>query len=871
MASTARSLSVGEQVGEFKILAMAGAGAMGVVYVARDLKLERTVALKFLPFDLNANPEEKGRLLEEARAASVLDHPNIGVVHSLEETSGGQAFIVMAYYEGLTLTEEIRRRPLQEPAALGLLEQIASGLAEAHRHSIIHRDIKPSNIIITKQGVAKIVDFGIARAVSATSRTITTGAAGTLAYMSPDQIRGEALDTRTDIWSLGVVFAEMLTGRSPFHRESMAEMLRAITEEPPAGLDAISPPLQRIIYRAVAKDRDKRYQSCDDLLADVRKFHLKGDAGTASRSLEDLKRDAQFIALSKRAKGGLLQGPWWQAAVLVLLLAAAVASFVPAVHDAVSRWFSSSAAQQRIAVLPFDSAGGDPSAQDVAAGLMDSLTGKLSNFQSGQQALSVVPASEVRRRKVTDPVSAQQQFGATMVVMGSVQHDAKIVRLTLNLIDTRSMRQIGSIPLQDAEGNFATLQDEAVDRLAELMHVTSSAESRRPRDAAPAAAAYESYLKALGYMERYDRPGNLDLAISALEGALRSDPQFALGYAQLGEAYRLKHQGDPDAKWVEYALANCRKAVELNDRLPSAYVALGRIHNASGNHDLALQEFQRALELDSRNADAYTGMGHAYEAAGRMADAEAAFQKAAALRPEYWDGYNTLALFYDGQGRYDLAIANLRHALELTPDNAQVYFNLGAVLIDTGDPANFSQAEQALKKSVAIGPIYAAYANLGYLYVLQKRYRESVDATLKALELNNNNFITWGNLALAYARLGDAAETAKARTTELMLAEKAAQSSPRDAQVQAYLAGAYARAQRRDLALAKMQTALALSPDDSVVLENVGETYEKLGDRERAVEYISKSIAKGYSLSMLRGNPELQGLMSDPRFRDTRK
>ena len=200
MTSSVRPLAVDEQVGEYKILGTAGVGGMGIVYKALDLKLNRTVALKFLPNELNVASKDKERFLQEARTASALDHSNIGVIHGLEQTADGQTFIVMAYYEGLTLAEKIRRGPLPPKEAVEIMVQLVHGLSEAHEHSIIHRDIKPSNVILTRQNVAKIVDFGLARVASNAATTLTAGPVGTLAYMSPEQIRNEPLDRRTDIW-----------------------------------------------------------------------------------------------------------------------------------------------------------------------------------------------------------------------------------------------------------------------------------------------------------------------------------------------------------------------------------------------------------------------------------------------------------------------------------------------------------------------------------------------------------------------------------------------------------------------------------------------------------------------------------------------
>jgi serine/threonine-protein kinase len=380
------------------------------------------------------------------------------------------------------------------------------------------------------------------------------------------------------------------------------------------------------------------------------------------------------------------------------------------------------------------------------------------------------------------------------------------------------------------------------------------------------AGAYELYLKALGYTQRYDKPENLDLAITALNNAVKADPRFALGFAQLGEAYRLKYRLDKDKKWLDEALANCEKAQQLDDRLPMVYVTLGKIHSYTGQYDLALQESQRALQLDPRNADAIISLARSYESAGRPADAEAAYRKAIALRPDSWDGYNQLAGFLYDNHRYDEAVAQYRHAIGLTPDNAALYLNLGAVYSDMGDK-HYGEAEQMLRKSIALEPTYAAYANLGHLYIQQQKFAEAAAATEKALQLNDKDYVVWGNLATAYEGLKEEAREAQARDHQIALLEQAALDTPRDALVQATLGMLYGKKKMREKAISRIQSALALSPDDSNVLATVGEAYEDLGDRAQALQYIEKSLQKGYDLADLKRTPDLQGLLSDPNFR----
>ncbi len=424
--------------------------------------------------------------------------------------------------------------------------------------------------------------------------------------------------------------------------------------------------------------------------------------------------------------------------------------------------------------------------------------------------------------------------------------------------------------LEDRAGDFSSLEDEAVARIAKLMRIEATPEMLRATGGAVSPAVYELYLKALGYTQRYDKAGNLDLAIAALDDAVKADPHFALGFALLGEAYRLKYSLDKDSKWIDEALANCQKAQQLNDRLPAVYVTLGRIHLSTGKYDLALQENQRALQLDPRNADAIIGQAKSYDSAGRTADAEAAFKKAIALRPDSWDVYNYYGAFLDNHERYEEAVAQYRHAIQLTPDNAALYLNLGGVYSDMGDK-HYADAEQMLRKSIALEPTYPAYANLGYLYLQERKYADAAGATEKALQLNDKDYVVWSNLMSAYEGLKNGDKEGRARDHAIALLEQAVLDNPRDATVQAKLGLFYAKKKLREMAISRIQSALALSPDDPNILAAVGEAFEDLGDRAQALQHIEKSLQKGYALADLKDTPDLQGLLSDPSFKPSGK
>jgi eukaryotic-like serine/threonine-protein kinase len=638
--------------------------------------------------------------------------------------------------------------------------------------------------------------------------------------------------------------------------------------------------LRRIIYRALSKEPATRYQSSGEILLELQAFRTQLDAGTktpggvpksSTRSSEDFRRTVEQASSSLLLPtvSAKRNSPKWRLAGGATVLLLAALSFVPAARDRIAGLFSHR--QEHVAVLPLENVGNDPANEAVSEGLMESLTSKLSNLDVGQQTLWVVPASEVRRHKILDPAAARGALGATLVVKGSILRQGQDVQLTLNLIDTQDLRQLGSVALEDRAGDLATLQDEAVAQLARMMHLNVTAEMIRDTGGSVTPAAYEDYLKALGYMQRYDKSGNLDQAMQSLQSALQTDPRFALGYAALGNAYRLKSLVDFDPKWIDEATANCQRALELDDKLAAPYITLGNIHAGSGKYDLAAQEFQHALDLNPRDADALSGIALTYEKAGRIADADAAFKKAIALRSDDWNGYSDLGLFYDRQAKYPQAVEQFQRAIALTPDNAQAYGNLAAVYLDMGDPKVVPQAEAALKKSIELSPSYAAYANLGVLYGQQSRYADSATMMEKALELNDKNYQVWELLALAYGRLNENDKAAAARERELTLVEERLKGMPTNAKLQSYLALLYAGKKSQERAMTHLQAALALDPDNQVVLENVGEAYERLGERSQAIKFMQKALGKGYPLESLKSNPALQGLLSDPNFRPTTK
>ncbi|HEY3930046.1 MAG TPA: protein kinase [Candidatus Koribacter sp.] len=867
--------TIGQTVGHYRVLEKLGAGGMGVVYKALDLKLERTVALKFLPADAARNATEKDSLLHEARAASSLDHPNIGAIYGIEQADDGQLYMVMAYYEGRTLARVISDGiPVEN--GLDIMVQVARGLAAAHARNIVHRDIKPGNVIVTTDGTVKIVDFGLARVITNSAATQSLHISGTLPYMSPEQVLGEAVSAACDVWALGAMLVQSLTGTSPFLRENTGATTFAILNQPPSKLEDLPPAVCAVAYHALAKKVEHRYPTAKEFLADLiaARDEVIAAASPISpddptrlvpRSTRQLKRYAEHASAPRWGTTQATSSRRSLYIFAIVLLFVAVLFLVPAVRRRVTSTFAAPV-ENHIAVLPFDSIGDDPAGQEIAAGLMDSLTGELSNINAGQQTLWVVPASIVRSRKVTDPVTAGKDLGVNLVVKGSIQRTGKDVRLSVDLIDVRNLREIGSVPLEDRTGDIGALQNEAISRLAALMKIKISADALHATGGRASPAAYDLYLQALGLMQRYDKAGNLDQAIARLNDAVKLDPQFALGFASLGEAYRLKNLIDPNDKWINQGLANLQHAIEIDDHLPSLFVSLGRFHASLGKNELALQEFQRALALDPRDSDAIMGIASAYEHMGRLQDAENNFKRGVALRPDYWDSYNTLGYFYHRQHRYDEAIAQFKRAIELTPDNAAAYSNLAAMYLELGDPASQKNAEAALQRSLALAPSYNAYANLGSMYLDQHRWADSVSMTRKALALNDQQWAVWANLVIACDWLNDREGARQARLKLLPLLKADVERNPQDASRHSQLAIYYADAKNDADAQRQLSTALALAPKDTRVLADAVETYEELGDRQRALEYVKKCFANGCTLDDFSLRSNLQALIADPKF-----
>ena len=822
-----------------------GRGGMGRVFVAHDLKLGRDVAIKVLSPG-HHDPLDVQRFEQEARAAGALEHPNVIAVHDVG-THGGSPYIISELLQGTTLRDALRNGPLPLETAIEYARQLAHGLSAAHAKGVIHRDVKPENLFITENGVLKILDFGIAKLVAqpaglaegqVTPATEAGAIVGTVGYMAPEQVRGNKVDHRADLFAFGAVLFEMLSGQRAFSRASRVETAFAVLNDEPAPLPRGVPrAVERIVRCCLAKSPDARYPSARDL-------EIAVDAVAPRR-------------VAPRRKG-----------LLLLLAALGIAGATsPRLRSFFSGPASSSKpAVKQLAVLPFRAVGDGPEADAFAAGLAEMLNNRLHQLERFQGALSVVSANEVVRENIATARDARRAFGATLALTGTVQWSPDQLTFTSELVDTGTQLVLAARDLQLARKDVAELPARLLERVAGMLDLELH-QGGRPLlqgETLPAPGAYEFYLQGRGYLQRYDRDNNVQSAIAVFRNALERDPRYAPAWAGLAEALLRRFDLLKDPKLIDEARESGRRALELDEHLGAAHRTMGLLHGLAGESAPAIASFERALEVEPGSVDALRGLAQGYASAGRARDAELTFRRAILLRPNYWAAYRDLGAFYNQQGRIEEAVAPLRHVIELTPDNYVGYANLAGVQMRLG---HLEEATALLERSLALNRTAQAYSNLGTVDYFQKRYRDAAEMFLKAVELDPSDDRTWGNLADASRFVPERASEASRTYREAAAhAEKQLVLNPRDADLRSRLAMYRASAGENQVALREIDRALRTAPQDGEVLFRAALVFEQSGKRERALEAVRRALEGGFSREEIEKAPPLDGLRRDPRF-----
>ena len=691
-------IRAGDTFNQYRIIALLGAGGMGEVYLAEDTSLRRKVALKFLPAVLTKDKGHLRRFEVEARAVAALSHPNVCVIHEVIQTEDGRHCIVMEYIDGMTLRERIAKGGMSVNEALDIAIQIASALSSAHSAKIVHRDIKPENVMLRGDGYVKVLDFGLAKLADTgvdspnethaiELKTLPGVLMGTVAYMSPEQARGLSVDARTDIWSLGVVLYELVAGQQPFAGPTPTDVIIAIAERQPASLETFrreAIPLQPTVAKSLAKDKDDRYQTAEEMLADLKVAKKQLERGSSQRSTT---AGSSIVARSRSfAFIGI-------AAIVAIVLALAI-WFTRRPNTAPS---PATAEITSLAVLPMQNFSGDPTQDYFAEGMTETLISGLAKVAS----LRVISRTSVMQFKNSPKTVKQiaQELHVDALIEGSVQRYGENVKVRVRLIEPNTESNLWSAEYDRNLRDVLTLENEVAQAVTQAIRhkLTPQEQSRLSEKRRIIPIAYDDFLRGRYYLSRQTKADN-DLAIQSLNRAVAADPEFAGGWAELAQAYvwRLFLFAPDEKDLPEKAYVAVEKALALDPELPEAYLARGRLLWTPANHfphDKAIQEYRRAL----------------------------------ALNPSLDEARNQLALVFGHVGLLDEALAELDQALKTNPGNALARWRVGETLLFQG---KHEEALVALRKI----PADANPAMVGHQIVLtlfDLGRKEEASATLE--------------------------------------------------------------------------------------------------------------------------------------------
>jgi len=701
---------IGKTISHYKILEKLGEGGMGVVYKAEDTKLKRTVALKFLPPELTRDSEAKERFVHEAQAASGLDHPNICTIYEIDETEDGQLFIVMAYYGGETVQRKIESGPLEPSEALDIAIQVAQGLRKAHEMGIAHRDIKPANLMITRDGVVKIVDFGLAKLAGGAKLTGAGTILGTVAYISPEQAHGEEVDHRADIWSLGVVLYEMICGQLPFKGEYEQAVVYSITNEEPEPLTRLRPDipieLEQIVDKALAKSLDLRYQEAFEILSDLRK----------------LKKELE----SRKEK------------------------------------LSSTKHRSSIAVLPFINLSADPEQNYFCDGVAEEIINSLTHLE-GLRVVARTSAFSFRGKEI-DIREIGTKLNVQTLLEGSVRKAGSRVRISAQLVDVadgyhiwseRYDRNIGELccpedifAIQD-EISLAVVNNLKVKLLGKQM---AKLVKRHTQDL----DAYRLYLKARYFLNKRTEE-SLRKAVQYFEQAIEKDPGYALAYAGLSDSHILlaEYSHLPPKDAFPRAKAAVKKALEIDETLAEAHTSLAFIKTLSDWDWMgAEEEFKQAIESNPGYATAKQWYAEHLTMTGQYAEAIAELKQAQELDPlSLIIGVALAITLFCGTRQYDRVIEECQKVLEMDPNFGGALNVLGMVYRER---AMYEKAIEAFRKARAFdeGNTWIT-AELGHAYAASGKRSEAEKVLDELQQLSKRRYVPPDNIAMVYLGLGE--------------------------------------------------------------------------------------------------------------------
>jgi eukaryotic-like serine/threonine-protein kinase len=777
-------LDAGTKLGRYEIRSNLGAGGMGEVYLAFDTELDRTVAVKILPQGLGSNEQRLRRFIQEAKAASALNHPHILTIHEIG-TVGNTPFIATEFIDGVTLRQRMVKG-LNLPEILEFAIQTSSALSAAHAAGITHRDIKPENIMVRSDGYIKVLDFGLAKLADSrgpiadsdapTKAMVHTGAGtvmGTANYMSPEQAKGTQLDVRTDLWSLGAVMYEMVTGRLPFVGETATETISLILHKEPAPLtrytNEVPAELERIINKALRKDREERYQTAKDLLIDLRtlKRQLDINAELDRTTPPELRGTGQIrfgtlplasvhgrptASSAEYIVSGIKQHKF-AAVIAALILVVAVVGITSYVHSR-----NSEVAIESIAVLPFQNKSAEPDTDYLSDGLAESLIYRLSQLPN----LKVSPTSSVfsYKNKEVDPVTVGNKLGVNAVLLGRIVQRGENLTISAELVDVRHNKLLWGEQYERKASELLQTQREIAREIVDKLKLkVSGEETALSKHYTESNEAYELYLKGRFYWNKRS-PEALHKSVEYYQQAIKRDPSFALAYSGLADTYSLL--GGPEAggdmapnEALPLAKAAAVKAVEIDESLAEPHVSLGHVtYFYDRDWPDAEREFRRAIELNPNYAIAH----HWYAIylsvqPVRIPEALAEIRKAQELDPlslpiNAWYG-RILGL----AGQNDQAIEQFKRTIELDPNFLLGHYRLGQAY---GEKGMYDQAIVEFDQVLKIpGGKILGLTGRAHIQALSGKREEAQKTLNELLELSKHQYVSPGQIATIYIALGD--------------------------------------------------------------------------------------------------------------------
>ena len=842
-------LTAGASIGPYTIVSAIGAGAMGEVYRAHDPRLGRDVAIKVLSSHRTSDRDQQ-RFLQEARSASSLSHPNVVTVHEVGEHESIR-YVVMELVEGERLRDVLRRGPVPLRRALQIARSIASGLYAAHSRGVIHRDLKPENVMISNDGLVKLVDFGLARVDSGVAletdetaempdRLTQEGTVvGTVGYMSPEQLSRSVSDARSDQFAFGVVLHEMLSGSSPFERELPLETMYAILREKPAALRDVPPEVAGIVARCLEKNPNDRFTSAGEIAAAIDGI-LEGFTASGSGSQQ---RRFQMAVPKRRVA---------VAAVLALVVAGAG-------YHAVSRSTTTGSlpASKQLAIV-FTQVGGDADSRLWADGLTQVIGARLGH-SGGLQVITPFDAMTGARSNAGE---LARDAGANLLLRGTVHRDRARTRISYALTDPASGRQLAAAVLTGTNEDIFDLQDELAERVAKDLQLgTTTSQPLGPTSA----EGQDDYLKALGLLQRYEDRASVERAVALLEELTAESPGSAALHAAAGRAHLALYELTFQPASAEAAGRHAGTAARIDPSLAEVRAILGELALHRGDTASAVSEFRRLVEQAPESAPAVLSLADAYAADGQNAKAEQQYKRAISLRPGYWAGHNRAGYFYAQRGDIDSAIKSFQTAAALSPGNPRVEANLGAVYVQAG---RLREAVTLLEKAAAEVPTSEIWSNLGTTRYLLGEFDAAVPAYERATELTPADPLLWANLGDALRWSSSRRQDARAAFgSAIVHGEASLRMNPGDAILSAVVAGCYAKSGAAEKAREYVRRAVALAPEDPTVNYHAAVATAVIGDDADAVALLDTAFRTGYPHTEAERERELVKVRETPAYR----